>query len=77
MRNKNMDAGCYVMPSRKDRDWDDFADFCGLIVMLFMALVILFTLPACGSSSGWRVSFGVAPVTAIQDNQELKQIKEK
>lgn len=31
----------------------------------------LFCLAGCGSSAGWRVSFGVAPVNAISDTQEL------
>lgn len=69
---KSRNAGCWKMPEIKNDRIDSIANACGLIVLLATALVILLTLPACGST-GWRVSFGVSPVTAIQEAQELKQ----
>lgn len=37
---------------------------------------LLLALSACGSTSGWRVSFGVSPVTAIEEQQTLKTVPE-
>jgi hypothetical protein len=36
-----------------------------------LLLVSLIALAGCTSSAGWRVSFGIAPVTSIDDNQQL------
>lgn len=35
--------------------------------------VTLWSLAACTSQAGWRVSFGVSPVTSINDQQSLEQ----
>jgi len=40
-----------------------------LVLYILIALVV--SLSACGST-GWRVSFGVSPVTAIQEAQQMK-----
>lgn len=36
---------------------------------MLLAIVVAFWLCSCGSTSGWRVQFGVAPVAAIQEQQ--------
>jgi len=47
----------------------------GLLFATLMWVVLYVYLTGCGSSAGWRVSFGVAPVTAIEDKQQLKEAK--
>lgn len=45
-----------------------------ILIAVSLWLVILLAtgiLQACGSEQGWRVSFGVTPVTAISDTQTL------
>lgn len=45
--------------------------FCHMVFWLFISLMSLSYLTGCGGSTGWRVSFGVSPVTAISDKAEL------
>lgn len=40
---------------------------------LVIMLVLLNSLWGCSGSTGWRVSFGVSPVTAINDQATLKE----
>jgi hypothetical protein len=47
-----------------------------LFVLLFWGGVVGL-LVGCGGSTGWRVSFGVSPVTSIEDTQALKEEERK
>ncbi len=38
------------------------------VSVMFWAVIIL-ACTGCGSTSGWRVSFGVSPVAAINEQQ--------
>ena len=42
-----------------------------LLCILFWALMA-FIFSGCSSTTGWRISFGVSPVTAIEENQKLQ-----
>lgn len=48
---------------------------CGWLFAMGMSLLfwcwVIAGLTGCGSSNGWRVSFGVAPVASIDDRQTL------
>ncbi len=46
----------------------------GLIGGTLMWVLIVVVCSGCGSTRGWRVSFGVAPVSNIQDEQGLKEM---
>ena len=43
------------------------------IAIIFIMCGIISLLSGCGSTRGWRVSFGVAPVSQIDDKQGLKE----
>lgn len=47
----------------------------GIVMSLFGAIcvILLLGLSACSGTTGWRVSFGVAPVKQIDDRQQLTQ----
>jgi hypothetical protein len=49
----------------------------GLLVSTIIWATLAVYLTGCGGSSGWRVSFGVSPVTQIDDQQSLKQVEDK
>ena len=38
-----------------------------------ICMVLILTLSACSSSTGWRVSFGAAPVSNMADRQGLSE----
>ena len=42
-----------------------------------LALGLSAAVTGCGASSGWRVEFGVAPVTAINNNYSLGEGDQK
>lgn len=46
-----------------------------LVVIMFLLIVGSFT--GCGASTGWRVSFGVAPVSQIHDIASLQGNQEE
>jgi len=46
-----------------------------LVVVTF--LLVMSALTGCGSSTGWRVSFGVAPVSQIHDIASLQGNQEE
>lgn len=39
------------------------------VIMIVIAVMLV----GCGSTKGWRVTFGVAPVGNLQDTQGLKE----
>jgi len=39
-----------------------------VVAMLYLSATLL----GCSGQTGWRVSFGVAPVTAIEDSSSLQ-----
>ncbi len=39
--------------------------------MLALLLLLTLTLGGCGSTTGWNVSFGVTPITAVDNQQKL------
>lgn len=47
----------------------------GIVMSLLGAVtvILLLGLTACSGTTGWRVSFGVAPVKQIDDRQQLTQ----
>ena len=46
-----------------------------MAVKALIGIIAIILMTGCGGSSGWRVSFGVSPVTAINDQQSLEQEK--
>lgn len=42
----------------------------GLVVMI---VTILINMTGCSTERGWRVSFGVAPISNIEDQQGLRE----
>lgn len=42
-----------------------------MIAKILAVILLLCGLSACGGDRGWRLEFGVAPVSAINDNQSL------
>lgn len=41
--------------------------------MKVILVVLVLTLSACGSTTGWRVSFGAAPISNLADKQGLSE----
>jgi hypothetical protein len=47
------------------------------ILALLAAITWILALTGCGSSAGWRVEFGVAPVNAINNSYSLNEDSKK
>ena len=41
------------------------------VIKVAALLVVLNGLAACGTSTGWTVQFGVQPITAVDNRQQL------
>lgn len=50
-------------------NWEKTSAFVSVFCMLGAAVSLMFFLSGCGTTSGWRVSFGVAPVASLNENQ--------
>lgn len=44
-----------------------------VVWILMLIAFVVGGLSGCGSTRGWRVTFGVAPVASLDDHQGLKQ----
>jgi hypothetical protein len=38
-----------------------------------MMLLVIASLSACGTTTGWHVEFGMSPITAVHDEKSLNQ----
>ena len=41
------------------------------LIWSMLALLLTLTIGGCGSTTGWNVSFGVTPITAVDNQQKL------
>ncbi len=42
-----------------------------IAVWSLVLILAMITLTGCGTSTGWTVSFGVTPITSVDNNQKL------
>lgn len=43
---------------------------------ILMLILVTLAIASCSADRGWRVSFGVSPVSQIDDKQQLTQSEE-
>lgn len=47
------------------------------LAMVVLCVLSVCVVTGCANSTGWRVTFGVAPVKSLQDMQGLKQVDDR